>query len=159
MGTDFLGIKESEMEPHAGAILIAEPFSLDSFFGRSVVLLTEHSEMGSVGFVLNKFIDIPLHELLDDFPEFSGKVGMGGPVSSNIIHYIHTLGDIIPESVRIYDQLYWGGDFEAVKQVLKSKKVNKKNIRFFFRLFWLVARTIGRGNAKQILDCCQNRLS
>ncbi|RYE07089.1 MAG: YqgE/AlgH family protein, partial [Sphingobacteriaceae bacterium] len=41
------------MKPATGRLLIAEPFMLDPQFKRSVVLLTEYTTDGVVGFVLN----------------------------------------------------------------------------------------------------------
>lgn len=51
-----------------GRILISEPFLEDHYFRRSIVYLTEHNEDGSLGFVLNKPLDMKLSEIVDDFP-------------------------------------------------------------------------------------------
>ena len=37
-----------------GSILISDPFSDDVYFGRSVVLICEHNNEGTFGFILNK---------------------------------------------------------------------------------------------------------
>ena len=37
---------------------MSEPFLDDPYFGRKVVLLCEHNDEGSFGFVLNNFVDI-----------------------------------------------------------------------------------------------------
>ena len=50
---DFFSIENNKVAKQ-GRVLISEPFLNDTYFRRSVVLLTEHSEEGSVGFVLNK---------------------------------------------------------------------------------------------------------
>ena len=47
-------ITHNDVLPIQGSILIAEPFLQDAYFQRSVVLLIEHTEHGSMGFVLNK---------------------------------------------------------------------------------------------------------
>ena len=41
-------------EPTQGSLLVSEPFLADSFFKRSVVLLSEHDKKGTLGFILNK---------------------------------------------------------------------------------------------------------
>lgn len=52
-----------------GKCLISEPFSPDSYFGRSVVLITEHNEEdGTLGYILNKPVKIKISELFPDFP-------------------------------------------------------------------------------------------
>jgi len=52
-------------------------------------------------------------------------------VQTNTLHYIHTLGDIIPGSIKVLDQIYWGGEFDVIKRLLESGSLNSYNIRFF----------------------------
>jgi len=127
---DFFSVGKN-IEPKQGRVLISEPFLSDIYFKRSIVFLTEHNEQGTVGFVLNKPVRIPVNEVLEDFPEIEAEISLGGPVGTNTVHYIHTLGDIIPNSVRVYKNIYWGGDFETVKDLIKSGVVKKDQIRFF----------------------------
>ena len=128
---DIFKIKTNKIIPKAGKILISEPFLNDYYFGRSVILLTEHSQEGSVGFVLNKPIKIALNELLKDFPKFDSLISAGGPVKPDTIHYIHTLGDFLPDSIMITNGIYWGGDFVELKKLIKSGLIKKDQIRFF----------------------------
>lgn len=116
----------------AGQVLLAEPFMLDPNFKRSVILICEHDgEDGTVGFVLNKPIQMKVNELLTDFPEFDAEVYFGGPVATNTIHYVHNVGAILDESVEVQRGVYWGGDFEKLKFLISSKLIEPKNIRFF----------------------------
>ncbi len=130
LNIDFFSIDNNKVAKQ-GRVLISEPFLNDTYFHRSVVLLTEHSEDGSVGFVLNKPVDLTVNDVLSDFPEINTEVSIGGPVNTNTIHYIHTLGVRIPNSVQVLDKLYWGGDFEAVKEMIRSKQIEETEIRFF----------------------------
>lgn len=114
-----------------GTILLAEPFMLDPNFKRTAVLLCEHSEDGSIGFVLNKRMDIGLNELISDFPEFDTKVYFGGPVQTDTIHYVHNVGDLLDESRKIADGVWWGGNFETLKVLVRTELVKPENIRFF----------------------------
>ena len=127
---DFFSIENNKVAKQ-GRVLISEPFLNDTYFRRSVVLLTEHSEEGSVGFVLNKPVALSVDDVLTDFPEIDTEVSIGGPVNTNTIHYIHTLGEIIPNSVKVFDSLYWGGDFNVVKQMISDKQIKGSEIRFF----------------------------
>lgn len=122
---------ENTLKPQKGRVLISEPFLLDNYFKRSIVLLTEHSEEGTVGFVLNKPVNIRINEIMSDFPDIEAEVSLGGPVQTNTLHYIHTLGDIIPNSVKVIQNIFWGGDFEVVKRLLESGNLNASTIRFF----------------------------
>lgn len=128
---DIFKIESNNVAPAKGKLLVSEPFSQDAYFKRSVVLLTEHNEEGSVGFILNKPVMITLQEVRKDLPEFDAQVSLGGPVSPNTIHFIHKLGDLIPESMNVFGDIYWGGDFEVMKQLLASGQIKEDDIRFF----------------------------
>ncbi|MGQ8335869.1 YqgE/AlgH family protein [Sunxiuqinia sp. A32] len=119
------------MEPQKGRILIAEPFLPGSYFNRAIVLLVAHSEKGAVGFILNKKIDYPINDIITDFPEFNAEVYIGGPVSTDSIFFLHSLGDQIPGSIHVKDDIYWGGDFDVLKTKIKSGHVLSEQVRFF----------------------------
>lgn len=127
---DFFEVKNDKLA-RAGRILISEPFLSDSYFKRSVVLLTEHTKEGSVGFVLNKPVDLGVKDILQDFPDLESGISIGGPVNTNSVHYIHTLGSKIPESVKVTDTIYWGGDFKTLKELIDAGEVKDDEIRFF----------------------------
>ena len=128
---DFLNIEHQNLVPKQGRILISEPLLSDTYFKRSVILITEHSDDGAVGFVLNKPIDIPINEVLADFPNFRAKVYIGGPVAKDTVHFLHTLGELVPNSVHVKDNIYWGGDFDSLKELIKEGIVKSNQVRFF----------------------------
>ena len=115
-----------------GTLLLAQPFMLDPNFKRSVVLLTDHHHSeGTVGYVLNKRLKTNIKDLLEDFPEIESSLYVGGPVSTETLHYIHNVGDILDGSIKISDGVYWGGDFDKLKFLIKSQLIQPNNIRFF----------------------------
>ena len=115
----------------SGQVLIAEPFMADPYFKRSVVLLCEHHNEGTVGFILNKNIDMKINDLMSDFPEFEADVFYGGPVQTDTLHYVHNLGDLLEESVPIANGVWWGGDFDKLKFLITQNLVSPSDIRFF----------------------------
>ena len=114
-----------------GTVLVAEPFMLDSNFRRSAVLLCEHGEDGSLGFILNKRLDMRVDELISDFPKFEAKVFYGGPVETDTIHYLHNVGELLDDSQKIADGIWWGGSFEKLKFLISSHLISPTNIRFY----------------------------
>ncbi|MGD9930582.1 MAG: YqgE/AlgH family protein [Mangrovibacterium sp.] len=124
-------IETNHVSPSKGRILIAEPFLPGSYFNRSVILLVAHSDKGAVGFILNKKVEYPLNEIIGDFPDFDTDVYIGGPVSTDSIYFIHSLGDTIPGSIHIKDDLYWGGDFDELKRHINLGMVKPDQVRFF----------------------------
>ena len=119
------------IEPAAGILLIAEPFLKDPNFLRTVVILCEHQDHGSFGFVLNKQIEQTLDELIAGLEGYPLPVYYGGPVQMNTIHFLHQYPDLIPESVKVTEDIYWGGNFETVIALIKSKSLDNKKIKFF----------------------------
>ncbi len=119
------------ISPGAGILLIADPFLKDPNFLRTVVLLCDHQEEGSFGFVLNKKIEQTLDELLINFEGFPLPVFYGGPVQTDTIHFVHQYPDLIPEATAISDGIYWGGNFEAVSALIKNNSLDQKKIKFF----------------------------
>jgi putative transcriptional regulator len=130
LNIDFFHIV-NENVAEKGRILISEPFLSDNYFRRSIVYLTEHNDEGSLGFVLNKPLEINISEIVDDFPKSEFTISVGGPVSNNTVHYIHTLGPRVPESVKVDDGIYWGGDFDILKELISAGVVKPHELRFF----------------------------
>lgn len=115
-----------------GTLLLSEPFMNDDSFKRAVVLICDHSpEDGSIGFILNKPSASTIRDLIADFPEIDATVYYGGPVGSNTIHYIHNVGHILDDSVEVSRGIYWGGDFDKLKFLIKNELVKPDNIKFF----------------------------
>jgi putative transcriptional regulator len=127
---DFFRV-DKNIIPQKGRLLISEPFLPDKYFRRSVILITEHTDQGSVGFVLNKPLELTINEVFEDFPLIEAEISVGGPVATDSVHFLHTLGDIIPKSVNIIQNVSWGGDFEAVKKLIINGNITSENIRFF----------------------------
>ena len=121
----------TKFKPEQGKLLLSEPFSQDPNFKRTVVLLATHNEEGSVGFVLNRPMELKLEQIVEDFEKSDLPIWDGGPVQRDSLFYIHTLGDAIPESIHIAGDLFWSGNFETVKALIKGKKVSENEIRLF----------------------------
>ena len=119
------------LKPTKGKLLVAEPSILsDSSFNRSVVLLTEHNESGSVGFIFNKPSPYVISDLIPDI-DSSLKVYFGGPVSEDNLYFVHKVPELIPDSIEIADGIFWGGDFDTIQSLLKDDVLSKHDIRFF----------------------------
>jgi putative transcriptional regulator len=118
-------------KPQKGNLLFAEPSIIgDSSFNRAVVLLTNHCDEGSIGFILNK----PLKFTLQDFiPQLTTnfKVYNGGPVEQDNLYFIHKKPELIAGSIEITGGIYWGGNFETVITLINENKLNDSDITFF----------------------------
>ncbi len=119
------------LKPAKGLLLVAEPSIIgDVSFNRSVVLLAEHNEEGSVGFILNKPLEYTLKDFISEI-DSTLPVYNGGPVEQDNLYFIHRIPELIPESIEIASGIYWGGDFNSVMGLLLQNKIDESQIRFF----------------------------
>lgn len=115
-----------------GKLLIASPSILkDHVFSRSVIYITEHnSTEGSVGFILNRPTAFKVKDFVSDL-NCNFKVYKGGPVHQDNLYFIHNIPNLLPESIQIQSNMYWGGNFEKLTELLNSNIISEENIRFF----------------------------
>jgi putative transcriptional regulator len=128
---DLFTIQPEDKIPEKGKILISEPFLPDTFFNRTIVYLADHTPEGSVGFILNKKLEIKVCDAISGFDSWEEFLSMGGPVAPDTLHYLHKLGDMIPKSVWVDEKIFWGGDIDFIRDLIKKGKINSSQIRFF----------------------------
>lgn len=115
----------------SGTLLLADPFMLDVYFRRAVILVCDVHSEGTLGFILNKPLDVKITDIVSDFPEFDNLVYYGGPVQTDTVHFLHNLGDLIDDSIYVSNGVYWGGDFEKLKILIEKEIVKPEEIKFF----------------------------
>ncbi|WP_440881382.1 YqgE/AlgH family protein [Tenacibaculum sp. C7A-26P2] len=121
----------SILKPEKGRLLIAEPSILnDRSFKRAIVLLTEHTQNSSVGFIMNRPLHYTLKDLVPDI-DCDFTVYQGGPVESDNLYFIHKVPELLPNSVEVNNGIYWGGNFESLKKHLNNNAVKPSDVRFF----------------------------
>ncbi len=127
---DLFKIDTEIKSPKVGDLLLASPdFSEYDYFKHAVIFITEITEKGVVGFLLNKKTDFDLEQLVKEVADY--KILEGGPVNHDTLYFLHNKPDLIPHSLFIKDNLYWDGDFNTVIHLLKNKEITSNNIRFF----------------------------
>ena len=123
--------KVSKMKPSKGCVLLAEPFMTDDHFSRSVIYLCEHNNEGSYGFILNNKLDLTLDQIIPDQNLPKLDVSYGGPVHASNLFFIHQYGEMVNESVKLDTNLWTGGDFEQLIELIKINAIDVNKIRFF----------------------------
>lgn len=121
----------NEVKIKKGHLLLSEPTLLgENSFNRSVILLAEYTKDGTVGFILNKPLEFTIGDLI---PEINSSLTVynGGPVEQDNLYFIHTIPNKIENSVEISNGIYWGGDFDSLKNLLNKNEIPKTEIRFF----------------------------
>src|SRR5690554_4945372 len=155
---------KNKRTPRKGRVLIADPFSRDEYFERSVVYICDHNSEGTFGFVLTNYLDLNLADVAKNFPDISTDISIGGPVRTESIFFIHTLGNRIPGSIEVDDGIYMGGDYDIISEQLNEGTIDASKVRFFLgyagwnpgqledeisKNYWIVAPVL---NPMEIMD-------
>lgn len=120
--------------PRPGSLLVAEPFLREQYFKHAVICLVEYAPGASaMGVVMNRITGHPLQNLYQGITVKKPiDVYCGGPIACDRLYFLHTLGDIIPDSAPIADSgLYIGGDFHAMVDYINSGYPVDGCMRFF----------------------------
>lgn len=126
-------VESNKVLPCQGGLLISAPFLHDYHFSRSVVLMIDHNEEGSMGIVLNKNFSnlmtlnelVPTLEPLPPIPLYKG-----GPVGRETLFYLHTLS-YLKDALPLGNGLYLNGDFNQMQQYILSGEPTQGVVRFF----------------------------
>ncbi len=103
---------KNNIKPERGDLLIAEPLLEDPRFSRAVILLCEHDEEGSIGFIINKIVDISMDQLGDDYVGMEGTLYFGGPVEQETLNFIQNNAAQFDEGIPLSKGVYWGGNYD-----------------------------------------------
>lgn len=120
----------NKIVPQKGGLLLSEPYLADPNFERTAILLTEHNEEGTVGFILNKPSDSRVNEVMEDLKQLDARVFIGGPVEQDTLHYVHRI-EGLTDSIELTPGLYWGGNFEQLLSLVETNQVAPTDIKFF----------------------------
>ena len=121
---------KNKIAPEKGRLLISEPFLADPNFERTVVLLCEHNEDGSFGFVVNKPSILQLNEVVEEIKNIDAVIYVGGPVQQDTLHFIHRHQEITNGTL-IRENIHWGGNYESLLFLAETQQVLPSDIRFF----------------------------
>lgn len=133
LNLDIFNLLDSQPTPSRGSLLVAKPTVEDFCFKRSVTIIVDNdNEEGTMGLIVNRPTLITLENVM---PEVEGAdrvpLYLGGPVGTNQLFFIHTLGpEIIPQSEKVVPGVYLGGDFDAIKMYLASNETVEGKMKF-----------------------------
>ena len=115
----------------AGLLIKSNADLNGSFFEHTSILIVEHDEAGSVGFVTNKPFGKSLHELIEFNHSKSFPLMDGGPVDRDHLFVLHKRPDLIDGGEQIPNGLYLGGNMEQVIQAINTGDANPQEIQLF----------------------------
>lgn len=132
LNLDIFNLLDSQPVPSRGSLLVAKPTVEDFCFKRSVTVLVDHDEEGSMGVMVNKPTRFTLNEIMPDL-ECNAQIPLylGGPVGTNQLFFVHTLGkEAIPDSEQLAPGLFFGGNFDLMKLFLANGHGINEKVKF-----------------------------
>ena len=115
----------------AGLYINSTDALIGSFFEHTTILLVQHNEAGSLGFVTNKSFEKSLHELIEFNHSKPFPLMDGGPVDRDHLFVLHNRPDLIDGGEQIPNGLYLGGNMEQVIEAINTRGANKQEIQLF----------------------------
>ena len=124
-------VNDNLIEPGPGDLLISQPYLPDPNFERTVVLICEHDEKGTVGFVLNRRSNSVFSDVIFDAAHFDAPLYVGGPVQHDTLHFVHKDMLEMESGQFLGERLVWGKDFNRLLTLIDTHQIDEKNYRFF----------------------------
>ena len=115
----------------AGIYIKSTAALIGSFFEDTTILLVEHNEAGSTGFVTNKAFGKSLNDLLEFSHAKPFPLIDGGPVDREHLFVLHKRPDLIEGGKQLTDGLYLGGNMEQVIEAINTKGATDQEIQLF----------------------------
>lgn len=106
-----------------GTLLISSPDMDIPFYQRSVILLCEHSPLGSFGLVLNRPLSSQPSETIPSGGSLSNEhvtLCQGGPFAHEQVSILHNYETHSFPSLEIVKQVYLGGSIQFLQDVIQS---------------------------------------
>lgn len=52
-------------------------------------------------------------------------------MQNDTLHFLHSRGDLIEDSIEVIEGVFWGGDFDKLKELLDTKQIAEDEVKFF----------------------------
>ena len=115
----------------AGISIKSTDSLIGSFFEDTTILIVEHNEGGSTGFVTNKPYGKSLHDLIEFKHSKPFSLMDGGPVDRAHLFVLHKRPDLIEGGKQLSNGLYLGGNMEQVIEAINARAINQQEIQLF----------------------------
>jgi putative transcriptional regulator len=114
-------LPEIVRKPQRGIFLVAAKSLHDPNFSRSVVLLTEHANQGSIGLIVNKTTTVSVVSTLPEFDDLAdpeAKIRFGGPVQIQSVRLLVSTATEIPSAERLFADVYFVNNTTTLQLLL-----------------------------------------
>jgi putative transcriptional regulator len=115
----------------AGIYIKSTAALIGSFFENTTILVVEHNEAGSMGFVTNQPFEKSLHDLVEFSHSKPFPLMDGGPVDRDHLFVLHKRPDLIEGGKEMTKGLYLGGNMNQVIEAINTTGANHQEIQIF----------------------------
>lgn len=115
------------MEEIKGKILFFSPSEEEtSYFTDSLIYMCDHTEIGSLGLIINRKLELKLKELFKGLEvngtyKLDNKVYLGGPVSPGVIFILHSPEKSWKDTLKVSDEIFMTTSPDAIKDIAKGE--------------------------------------
>ena len=112
---------DSPNESLKGQFLVAGKQLRDPNFFRSVILMVEHSDSGSMGLIVNRPSNVSVTRALSEhyeLPESDEPVYVGGPVEPAALFVLHSVGEFEEHDSDVVPGIFVGSSPEVFEHVI-----------------------------------------
>ncbi len=127
------GPPNDEASEIRGQFLVAGKQMRDPNFYRSVVLMVEHGESGSMGLVVNRPSNVSVARALSehfDLPESDQLVYVGGPVEPAALFVLHSAGEFESQESDVVPGIYVGSSPDVFERVIEQVVGGSDDLEF-----------------------------
>ena len=119
------------MNLQPGNIIISTSLLDETDFEKVAIVIAEHNENGSMGYVFNK----PFSRNFNELEEFKHSIPInlytGGPVQTDMLYFMHRRPDLIANAQQVVANVHMGGDFKKAVQLLNTFYLSPNDVRLF----------------------------
>lgn len=121
-------------QPLRGRYLIAGRNLKDPNFFRTVVLLVEHNDSGSMGLVLNRPTAVEVRQALSghfELPEADDPVYFGGPVEPQALFLLHDAAEQAGGELPVLPGLFVGANADVFEKIVTTATATGTRYKVF----------------------------
>ncbi len=119
------------MTIQTGTILISTTLLNDTNFEKAVIVITEHNEKGTIGYIINQ----PFNRRFNELEEFKHALPIplyiGGPSQMENIYFMHRKPAFIEGGELIGSNVYMNGDFKTAVQLVNSGTLSINDVKLY----------------------------
>ena len=110
-----------------GKILFFSPNEDEaSYFTDSLIFICDHNQLGSLGLIFNRPLDLELDELfngmkINGVKKLHKKAFLGGPVNPGAIFILHSPDKYWPNTLKVSENIFMSTDYDAIEAIACGK--------------------------------------